>query len=109
MNLEIPSEHYRQIELLKEQIISKYDPEQIFLFGSCARGVVRGKSDIDLCIIKDVPEIRKFKRELMMNLDMEIPVDLIVYTPKSWEKHIGDSGSFAYLIKTKGVQLYGRQ
>ena len=101
--------HYDQIELLKQQIIQKYDPEQIYLFGSCAKGTVRLNSDIDLCIVKDTPEIREFKREMMVDLCAEIPLDLIVYSPESWARHSVDPGSFAYLIKSKGVQLYGRQ
>ncbi|NLG83789.1 MAG: hypothetical protein GX493_04075 [Firmicutes bacterium] len=38
-------------------------------------------SDIDLCLVKEVEDIRKFKRDVQLNLDAEIPVDLVVYTP----------------------------
>lgn len=99
--------HYEQIEKLKRQIIEDYAPDQIFLFGSCAKGVVRKGSDIDLCVIKEVEHPREFGRELQLKLDSDIPVDIVVYSPASWAKHSDDSTSFAYLIKHKGVQLYG--
>jgi predicted nucleotidyltransferase len=99
--------HTEQIESLKQQIVSQYAPDKIYLFGTCAKGIIRQNSDIDLCIVKDTPDIREFKRELQLNLESEIPVDYIVYTPENWLKHSEDSTSFAYLIKSKGVQLYG--
>ena len=99
--------HTEQIESLKQQIVWKYAPDKIFLFGSCAKGMIRQSSDIDLCIVKDTPNIREFKRELQLNLESDISMDIIVYTPKKWRKYSEDSASFAYLIKSTGVQLYG--
>jgi len=100
--------HTEQIESLKQQIVSKYNPDKIYLFGTCAKGQIRLSSDIDLCIVKDTLNIREFKQELQLNLESEISVDLIIYTPENWRKHSEDSTSFAYLIKSTGVQLYGR-
>ena len=100
--------HYEQIEIIKRQIVEKVDPEQIFLFGSCAKGVIRKNSDIDLCIIKETEQLRKFKLDLELSLDSDIPLDIIAYTPESWAKNSEDPTSFAYLIKHKGVMIYGR-
>jgi predicted nucleotidyltransferase len=99
--------HYEQIESLKEQIVAKYHPDQIILFGSCAKGVIRKNSDIDLCIIKEIEKIREFRIDLQLNLQSEIPFDIVAYTPESWAKYSEDSTSFAYLIKKQGVQIHG--
>lgn len=99
--------YYDQVEDLKKQIVSKFAPEKIYLFGSGAKGVIRKNSDIDLCIIKDIAEPKQFKIDLQLNLNSEIPFDIIVYTPGNWLKNSNDMTSFAYQIKTKGVKLYG--
>lgn len=99
--------YYEQVEDLRQQIISNFAPEKIYLFGSGAKGVIRKSSDIDLCIIKDVAKPRQLKIDLQLNLNSEIPFDIIVYTPDSWVKNSGDMTSFAYQIMTKGVKLYG--
>jgi uncharacterized protein len=56
--------HIEQIESLKQQIISRYSLEKIILFGSCAKGIIRSSSDIDLCIIKQVDKIRDLKMDM---------------------------------------------
>ncbi|HBF36845.1 MAG TPA: nucleotidyltransferase [Firmicutes bacterium] len=99
--------HDQQIQSLKQQIVEQYEPEQIFLFGSCAKGIPRGNSDIDLCIIKNVQNPRQFKIDLQLNLRSEASLDIVIYSPKNWARFSEDSGSFAYLIKNRGVLLYG--
>ncbi len=99
--------HYEQIESLKNQIVEKYYPDKIILFGSCAKGVIRKNSDIDLCIVKETKKIREVKIDMQLNLDSDIPFDIIFYTPEAWEEYSKDTTSFAYLIKEQGVVLYG--
>ena len=99
--------HDEQIESLKQQIISRYTPDMIILFGSCAKGIIRSSSDIDLCIIKQVDKIRDLKIDMQLNLESEIPFDIVVYTPEAWNDNVRDETSFAYLIREKGVVLYG--
>ena len=99
--------HIEQIESLKQQIISRYTPDKIILFGSCAKGIIRSSSDIDLCIIKQVDKIRELKMDMQLNLESEIPFDIVVYTPEAWKDNVNDETSFAYLISEKGVVLYG--
>jgi predicted nucleotidyltransferase len=46
----------KEIDTIKEQIIKKYKPDKIILFGSAARGDFNLDSDVDLLIIKqDTP------------------------------------------------------
>ena len=40
-----------ELDFIKRQVIEKYNPKLIILFGSVAKGVFRDDSDIDLCII----------------------------------------------------------
>jgi len=43
------------ITLIKETIKENFDPDKIILFGSYAYGNPSKESDIDLLIIKDIP------------------------------------------------------
>jgi len=42
----------KQIESITAQIIKKYKPEKIILFGSAARGEISADSDADFLIVK---------------------------------------------------------
>jgi len=62
------------------QIVNKYGPEKILLFGSYARGDVTEDSDVDLLIVKDTDEeflgrLRNVRRGLKYN----IPLDILIY------------------------------
>ncbi|HOD41127.1 MAG TPA: nucleotidyltransferase domain-containing protein [Candidatus Wallbacteria bacterium] len=94
-------------EKIVAQIVKKYAPERIFLFGSSARGTAKKNSDIDLCIIMSTNDKRKLLTDLYYNITSEKPVDFLLYTPAEWERCISDKTSFAYKILHSGVVLHG--
>ena len=96
-----------EIESLKEQIISKYSPNKIILFGSQAKGTATNKSDIHLCIVKDTDNKRALAMDMYLNIESSKPFDLIVYTENEWNQFISDTTSFAYLVNRKGIEIYG--
>lgn len=96
-----------EIEELKNQIIMKYNPLKIILFGSCAKGIARENSDIDLCIILEYEDKKEKLLDMLINIEYHRDVDFILYRPQEWDKYIEDSGTFAALIKREGVVLYG--
>lgn len=96
-----------EINEVKIQLINRYNPLKIILFGSCAKGCARKNSDIDLCVICDYEDKRKMLLDMMMNIDCERDVDYILYRPKEWEMHIKDTSTFAALIGREGVILHG--
>jgi len=96
-----------EIESIKEQIISKYTPNKIILFGSQAKGTATNKSDIDLCIVKDTDNKRALAVDMYLNIESSKPFDLIVYTENEWNQCVSDPTSFAYLVNRKGIEIYG--
>lgn len=99
--------HGAEIENIKNQIIAKYSPEKIILFGSCAKGRIKKSSDIDLCIILDVEDKRKTVQDMLLNLDYNLDLDIVLFTPKEWEQYKGNQATFAGIINRTGVCLYG--
>lgn len=56
-----------ELDNIKNQIVNKFNPKEIVLFGSLAKGTFRSNSDIDLCIIKDTDN----KRDLITKIYTE--------------------------------------
>jgi predicted nucleotidyltransferase len=95
------------VDKITEEIINKFNPTKIILFGSIANGTYKSDSDIDLCIIKDTQNKRNLTANIYTEIDCEMPFDILVYTNEEWERNINDLSSFAYKINTSGVILYG--
>ena len=99
----------KEIEDITIQIIEKYKPEKIILFGSAARGEPNIDSDADFLIIKkETPFYGADRiRELSRMIKRNIPVDLLVYRPEEFKKRLGMGDPFLKAIVDEGKVLYG--
>ncbi len=96
-----------EIDYIKKQLIEKFSPKEIILFGSVAKGIFREDSDIDLCTIADITNKRQSLTNMYVNIESNIPFDLVLYTIDEWNNCINDKSSFAYSIINTGVKIYG--
>ena len=99
----------KEIENIVIQIIEKYEPQKIILFGSAARGESGSDSDADFLIIKkDTPFYGADRiRELSRIVNRNIPVDFLVYRPEEFEKRVEMGDPFLKAIIKEGRVLYG--
>jgi uncharacterized protein len=99
----------QEIQDITNQIIEKYKPEKIILFGSAARNEQNPDSDADFLIIKrDTPLYGSDRiRELSRLVDRKIPVDLLIYRPEEFEKRLRMGDPFLKAILKEGKVLYG--
>ena len=99
----------KEIQRITDQIIEKYKPDKIILFGSAARGELEPDSDVDFLIIKkDSPLYGADRiRELSRMIDRNIPVDFLVYRPDEFEQRIQMEDPFLKAILKEGRVLYG--
>lgn len=97
-----------EIENIKNQLITKYGPEKIILFGSAVWGDEE-INDIDLFIVKkDVPYFGDDRIiELYHLMKTDLPVDYIVYKPEEVDERITLEDPFIKKILKKGKVLYG--
>jgi len=97
-----------RIEALRQQLVAKYAPEKIILFGSAAHeeGEI---NDIDLFIIKDdVPHLGADRiRELYRLMDTDLPVDYLVYRPAEVAERLSLGDPFVFSVLKEGRVLYG--
>ncbi len=97
-----------RIDDIKNQLIERYKPEKIILFGSSAWGG-EDINDIDIFIIKrDVPYYGADRIiELYRMMDIDAPVDFIVYTPEEAQERLSLGDPFIKKIYKEGTVLYG--
>ncbi len=97
-----------EIKIITDQIVKKYKPQKIILFGSGSSGRMRYESDIDLLIIKDTKKQYLDRvREVAQITDSKFPTDIFVLTPKELERAILEN-RFMIIdeILPKGKVLY---
>ncbi len=97
----------KEIEKIKRQLVHKYHPENIILFGSCAKGRVGRKSDIDLCVIMETTNKRETVRDILIDIEYDLDLDVVIYTPAEWNQYKDDKATLAGIINRTGVNLIG--
>ncbi|OGG13729.1 hypothetical protein A2875_04080 [Candidatus Gottesmanbacteria bacterium RIFCSPHIGHO2_01_FULL_46_14] len=98
----------KQLDTIVQEIVTKYQPEKIILFGSAARGEATEDSDFDFFIVKhDVPH-RGIDRhyDLMKRIRYRHASDFLICTPAEVEKRLALGDPFIRDIVTQGRVLY---
>lgn len=98
------------IHEMVRRIVARFDPQQIILFGSYARGTDGPDSDADLLVVMDVqgpkrPVVAEMYRELG---GVGLAKDLILITPGELEQHRDDPGFVIYTALREGEVLHDR-
>jgi len=99
-----------KINEMVRRIVKRFDPEQIILFGSHAKGRAGPDSDVDLLIIMPVSGSKREKQiEIGVALhDIRIPMDIIVTTPEEVERRKNLVGTIIRPALREGEILYVR-
>jgi uncharacterized protein len=93
----------KAIDQVVKQIVEKFKPQKIILFGSYARGNPRPESDVDLLVVMDDP---KQSLDIRRHLGVMFGLDLIVYTPKRLKERTDMGDWFLRDILKEGKVLY---
>jgi predicted nucleotidyltransferase len=99
----------REIENITNQIIEKYKPEKIILFGSAAKGELKPDSDVDFLIVKrETPHYGADRmRELSRLIERNVPIDFLIYRPEEFDKRLEMGDPFLRTVLKEGRVLYG--
>lgn len=101
----------RAIRAMVRRVVDQFDPEQVILFGSRARGDARPDSDVDLLVVMPVEGSTREKAiEIRVALhDIPVPKDVAVATPESfaWRKNV--VGTVEWPAAHEGKVLHGRK
>lgn len=90
-----------------EDIVERFHPVKVILFGSCAYGETTADSDVDLLVIMDTP-LRPVDQAAAIRkaVDFPFPVDLLVRTPRQVSQRLAMGDGFIGDIVTKGKVLH---
>ncbi|MGJ3251195.1 MAG: nucleotidyltransferase domain-containing protein [Elainellaceae cyanobacterium] len=96
------------LDVAVSRLRHQFDPHQILLFGSWARGTATRRSDIDLLIICETtaPPLERIDSVLKLLRDAPSPIEAIVYTPAELERR--QSSPFIRRVLQEGIVLYER-
>ena len=100
------------IEVISEtikQIIEKFHPEKIIMFGSYTYGKPGQNSDLDLLIVMNYKgSSKKQAVKIIQSIDYHFPIDLIVRSTDQIHERIRLGDFFFKDIIDKGKILYDR-
>ncbi len=89
--------------------LRSYEPQQVILFGSFARGDYHALSDIDLLIVKETktPFVERIGQVLALcGGDGTLPVEPLVYTPEELRQMQQSRNPFIEQVLTEGIVIY---
>ena len=88
-------------------LLKKYKPEKVILFGSHARGSTDSYSDIDLIIIKRTkkPFLDRIK-DVLKIIKPNFAIDVLVYTPEEFRKMTSEGNPFLEYVIKDGKVIY---
>ena len=91
-------------------LVDAFRPEQVYLFGSRARGDSRADSDYDLMVVvheSDLPPHRRAQHAHLALRDVRVAADILVWTRQEFDRFLPVVGSLAATILREGRLLYG--
>ncbi len=96
-----------QIQAVIDQIVEKFHPLKVILFGSYAYGTANEYSDVDLFVLMDFAGHPTHKAvEIITNIDYRFSLDLIVRTPAVLKQRLEWHDFFLMDIVEKGKVMY---
>ncbi|MCL4459881.1 MAG: nucleotidyltransferase domain-containing protein [Chloroflexi bacterium] len=95
------------IQRVVQQIVERFHPQKVFLFGSYAYGKPTPDSDVDLLVMMETL-LRNVEQavEIRKAVDFPFPTDLLVRTPQQIAERLAVGDVFLREVLTKGVVLY---
>lgn len=97
-----------KIKYVADSIIDVCSPSKMFLISNKI-STTGELTSFKLCIIisDSVASVSEMECKLYMDVDSDIPFDLVIYKNSEWEELKDDIGSFAWKINNTGTLIYG--
>lgn len=101
----LPSEN---VKTVCDRIIRDFSPHNLFLF-SLKRSPSGEAKSFKVCVVLDTKDKAAAEKRIYLDIDSEIPFDVLVYTPDEWSALLREEHSFVRRITEEGACLYGPQ
>jgi uncharacterized protein len=98
---------FAQINAYADEIVGRFHPQKIILFGSYAYGQPTADSDVDLLVIMPFdPRKGRKSLEIRQSIRARFPLDLLVRRPEVVRQRLKRGDSFLEEVTRKGRVLY---
>ena len=100
------------IEAITRLIVERFQPEQVILFGSCARGEVDENSDLDLMVVLrpgEEPPHSGNPIHAAISERFVLPVDLLIRSYEAFAKYRPNPNSMLSRMLEDSEVLYDRR
>ena len=98
------------IDQVVQQIVERFKPQKIILFGSYARGDPRPESDVDLLVVMQTP-LKEVQQaiQICQQIEYRFGLDLIVHTPQKLAERVETGDWFLRDVLAEGKVVYESQ
>jgi uncharacterized protein len=94
------------IRRFARQVVERFHPEKIILFGSYAYGQPHADSDVDIVVVMPTRNQLDQAVRISLAIDPPFPLDILVRTPKNLRWRLEEGDSFLQEIVSQGKLLY---
>jgi predicted nucleotidyltransferase len=97
----------KNIREIVQQIVERFRPQKVILFGSYAQGKPTQDSDVDLLVVMETNEQSLHAAaRISAAIDHPFPLDILVFRPSDLQASLERKGVFATEIMAKGIVLH---
>jgi predicted nucleotidyltransferase len=89
-----------------QQVVEKFHPDRVILFGSHAYGRPDDDSDVDLLVVMPAKNELSMMGRIRWAIDAPFPLDLLVCTPENLAKGLAWNDWFLKEVVEKGIVLH---
>ncbi len=99
------------IERVVGRIVALYDPDEVYLFGSHAKGNATAHSDVDLLVVRhsELPRRLRGRDVLAMLSEVSFPVDVLFLTPQEVAAELVEPYSLLSTIMPTARAVFRRE
>jgi hypothetical protein len=89
-----------------DEIVRNFSPDKVILYNvkRSVGGEIRG---FKICVIVETADRLDTEKHIYLDVDSELPFDVLVYTPAEWAKLLSEKNSFACRIIKEGTYVHG--
>ena len=101
----------KDIEDVKNKLVKVYSPLEIYVIGSYAWGIPTPDSDLDLFVVVEESDKKKYARPVkgyLELMDCMFPKEIIVYTKWEFEEALKEKKSFSNKVFNEGKRIYAK-
>jgi predicted nucleotidyltransferase len=92
-----------------DDVVCKFRPERVVLFGSYAYGNPTADSDVDVLVVMPYRgRSQPAATRIRLAVDAPFPMDLLVRSPAEMKRRIAQNDFFLEEVRDKGLVLYAK-